>query len=310
MSTDLKPTSLVNARIKCWAEQKKKVAANAEDALFTMIAAVANLTKEEVTAETVTTTSETMKTTYYNQYSNKDVIYDSSIAPEGTEERYILDDDAFYISVANSLPEVEYVEIGGVNRKAGVISKISVGMNAFVHAPLWKIVDGVLKVAIPFLCAAADPTTGIADVTAGGITYEVPVMDPIEESKALSISKAWVGKIENYTAEYVLEGNTIYTRLGHHGQPAGILLSCNGTELTDTSMLIYILDSNDNVSIVTPQTVLGNQATYVFYSFPYENRAVEPEEDGDHRVVTKNLVIPGYGKFSLTIDATQVCDSL
>ena len=72
--------------------------------------------------------------------------------------------------------------------------------------------------------------------------------------------------------------------------------------------MIYILDSNDNVSIVKPQTVMSHESTYVFYSFPYENRAVEPEEDGDNRVVTKNLVIPGYGKFSVTIDATQVYD--
>ena len=306
----LKPTSLVNARIKCWAEQKKKLAKNGEDALFTMMAAVANMTKEEVTAETVKTTADTMKTTYYNQYKNKDVIYDSTIAPEGTEEQYILKDETFYITVANNLPDVEYVEIGGVNRKAGKIAKISVGMNAFIHAPLWKIVDGALMVAIPFMCAAADPITGIAEVTAGGLTYEVPVMDPIEDGKGLVISNMWCGKIDNYTAEITREGNTIYTRLGHHGQPAGIVLKSGDTEILDESIMIFITDSNDNVSIVTPESLLGNKATYAFYSFPYENRAVTPEEDGDHRVVTKNLVIPGYGKFSVTIDATQVCDSL
>lgn len=44
----LKPTSLVNARIKCWAEQKKALANNAEDALYTMMAVVAKDRKSVV----------------------------------------------------------------------------------------------------------------------------------------------------------------------------------------------------------------------------------------------------------------------
>lgn len=304
----LKPTSLVNARIRCWAEQKKALANNAEDALYTMMAVVANMTKKEVTPEAVTTLSETVNTTFYNQFSNKDIIYDASIAPEGTEEGFILDDTKFYIDVAENLPEVDYVKIGDAEKKAGKITKVSIGMNAWIYAPMWKVVDGVLKVALPFLCGAADPTTGIAEVTAGGITYEVPVMEPIEAGAALTITDMWCGEIDGHTAEISRDGNTIYTRLGHHGQPAGIVLSSKGTPIVDTSIMIYILDSNDNVSIVKPQTVMGHESTYVFYSFPYENRAVAPEEDGDNRVVTKNLVIPGYGSFSVTIDATQVYD--
>lgn len=309
-SSNLKPTSLVNSRIISWSEQKKAYDNDAKDALYTMMSVVSSLTKEEVTAETVKTTSETMKTTYYNKFQNKDVIYDASIAPEGTDEQYILNDDAFYITVASKLPNVEYLEISGTKIEAGEISKISIGMNAFIHAPLWKVDEGKLKVAIPFLCAAADPITGLAEVIAGGIRYVVPVMEPVESEKALVMSSYWVGKIENYTAEINVDGNTIYLRLGHHGQPAGIVLKSGETEITDESILVYLIDDTNRVSIVTPETLLGNKATYAFYSFPYENRAVQPEENGDHRVRTVTLVIPGYGKFEVTIDATQVCDTI
>lgn len=303
----LNPSSLTYARINAVAEQKKNFAANAEDALLTMMTVVSNLSKEEQTPETVKTVADSMQETYYNKFKNKDVIYDASIAPEGTEEQYIVKDDSMFITVANGLPEdLTYVDIAGVRRKLGEVCKISVGMNAFVHTPMWKIVDGVLKIATPWMYAGADPETGIVSVVAGGITYPVQVMEPVDASKRLKIVSADVGKKEGCVGEISFEGDTIDIVLGHHGQAGGVVLAAGDTQIVDTAQQIFIIQETGNASIVTPEKLNGKVVSYMFYPFPYENRPVEEEESGAHRTNTRHLVIPGYGAITLTINATQI----
>lgn len=303
----LKPTSLTNVRINAAAEQKKEFAANAEDAMFTMMTVVSNLSKEEQTPETVKAIADSMQETYYNKFSNKDIIYDTSIAPEGTDEQYILKDESMFIDVAKGLPEnLTYVDIAGVRRKLGEVCKISVGMNAFVHTPMWKIVDGVLKVATPWMYAGADPETGIINVVAGGITYPVQVMEPVDVSKRLKIVSADVGTKEGCVGKISFEGDSIDLVLGHHGQAGGVILAAGDTQIVDTAQQIFIIQETGNASIVTPENLNGNVVTYMFYPFPYENRPVEESESGAHRTNTRHLVIPGYGAITLTIHATQI----
>lgn len=303
----LKPTSLTNVRINAAAEQKKEFAANAEDAMFTMMTVVSNLSKEEQTPETVKAIADSMQETYYNKFTNKDIIYDASIAPEGTDEQYILKDESMFIDVAKGLPgDLTYVDISGVRRKANQICRISVGMNAFVHTPMWKIVDGVLKVATPWMYAGADPDTGITNVVAGGITYSVNVFKPAEDAKKLKVASVSVDKKEGCIGEVSFDGTKIDVKLGHHGQAIMIVLNAGDTAITDTSQQIFTLYENGNVSITTPERFGGVDATYVVYLFPYENRPVTEEESGDHRTSILRLVIPGYGAITLECNATQI----
>ena len=69
----LKPSSLVNVRINVAGQQDLDYKRNAEDAAYTAAAIVANLSKEEVTADTVKTAGEAMSTKYYNKVANKNV---------------------------------------------------------------------------------------------------------------------------------------------------------------------------------------------------------------------------------------------
>lgn len=304
----LKPTSLTNVRINAAAEQKKEFAANAEDAMITMMTVVSNLSKEEQTPETVKAIADSMQETYYNKFNNKDNIYDASIAPEGTDEQYILKDESMFIDVAKGLPEnLSYVDIAGVRRKAAQICKISIGKNAFVHTPMWKIVDGTLKVAAPWLYAGADSDTGIVNVVAGGITYPVNVFKPAEDaSKKLKVASVSVEKKEGCVGEVSFNGTKIDAKLGHHGQAIMIVLNAGDTAITDTAQQIFSLYSNGNVSITTPERFGGVDATYVVYLFPYENRPVSEEESGEHKTVVHRLVIPGYGAITLECNATQI----
>lgn len=304
----LKPTSLVHVRINEFAAQKREYASNAEDALITMMNVVASLSKEEVTPSTVETASQSMKDTYYNKFKKDDMIYDKSIAPEGHPEDKILKDEAFYISVAKGIPaDLSYVSIGGVRRKADETVKLSIGMSAFIKAPLWKVDEtGVLKVAIPYLCAAADVETGMSTVVAGGIVYNVPAFTPVEGAKPMVISKAVIENKEGCAGAVTVDGNKVDAAIGHCGQMAGLVLSSNGKAITDTALLVYVLKNDGTASITTPEMCNGENVTYAWYSFPYSNRPVSEEEDGIVSNTVKRLVVPGYGSLEVSIHAEKV----
>lgn len=303
----LKPTSLTNVRINEMVKQKKEFNENADDALFTMMSVISNLSKEEQTPESIKVVADAMQETYYNKFSSNDIIYDATVAPEGTDPKYILTDDSMFINVANGLPsDLTYVDIAGVRRSFDQICKISIGYNAFVHTPMWKIVDGVLKVAAPWMYAGADSETGVVDVIAGGIKYSVNVFDPVDGSKKLSVASVTVEQKEGCVGEASFEGTKINVRLGHHGQAVMVVLNAGDTPITDVSQQIFTLHDNGNVSIVTPESYAGVDATYVIYLFPYENRPVTEDENGDHRTNVLRLVIPGHGSIVLEFNATQI----
>lgn len=304
----LKPTSLVHARINEFAAQKKEYKANAEDALITMMNVVASLSKEEVTPSTVETATQSMKETYYNKFKKGDMIYDKSIAPEGHPEEKILKDEAFYISIAKGLPvDLGYVSIGGVRRKVDETVKLSIGMSAFIKAPLWKVDEtGVLKVAMPYLCAAADVATGMSTVVAGGIVYNVPAFTPVEGAKPMVISKAVIEEKAGCAGAVEVDGDKVYATIGHCGQMAGLVLSSNGAAITDTELLVYVLKEDGTASITTPEMCNGESVSYAWYSFPYSNRPVSEEEDGAFSTVSKRLVVPGYGNLDVTFQARKV----
>ena len=114
----LKPSSLVNVRINVAGQQNLDYKRNAEDAAYTAAAIVANLSKEDVTAETVKQAGEAMSTKYYNNFANK-TVYEKSVAPKDTPEDQILEDASFYTAVAKGFPaEISYVQIGEFKKAA------------------------------------------------------------------------------------------------------------------------------------------------------------------------------------------------
>ena len=301
----LNPTSRVYSEINMRTEQKKTFERNEEDALHTALNVIANLSKADTTVETVKSVGLSLKDTYYNKFKKDDIIYDASIAPEGTDPAMILNDDALYVNVAKGLPaDMTYVEIAGVRKNAANIIKVSIGMSAYIHAPMWKIDDeGVLKVAIPYICAGVDPVKGTTTVTAGGINYEVPVAEPLEKG-ALEITKAVIQTKTGCAGSIAVRGSEVDVVLGHKGQMAGVVFRANGAEILDTSLPIYVITGTGSVSITYPETCDSEMVTYAFYTFPYANHPVTEEENGQTRDLEKTIAIPGYGSINLTIHGT------
>ena len=269
------------------------------------------LTAKEVTKESVSEVATKFSTTFYNKFANKDKIYCRDFAPDGAEK--FADDENIYVDIAEAQPDdYDYVKIGdhayedmksfSVESASGRFREISIGKNAYLYINVWKVVNGVLKVAVPYLYAGMDPSTGICKVeTAGGLTYDVQVADPVEGK--LSIKSAVVTPKEGYASDCVVTGNVIDATLGHYSQALAVTLNDGSADITDPSTVIYRIDAYGNMGFTVPETISGVSCTYAKYLFPWANEAVS-EEAKAHTSVT--LMVPAKGVISFEINAKAV----
>lgn len=304
----LKPSSLTNVRINVGNEQAKTAKKNAEDAIFTAAQIVANLSKADVTTESVKTASTAMSDKYYNKFANKSV-YEKSLAPEGTDEANILDDASFYITIAKGIPaDLSYVQIGDVRKEKKDTLKVSIGNNGFIIAPMWKVdEENNLMVATALICALADVKTGITEVTVGGITYSIPAIEVTGDPKPLKITNAVINKKEGSKSAVTFTADSATASLDRFDQAIGVVISAGEEAIIDTSKMLFVYnEQNQTFAMTPPETWDGVACTYVRYMFPYVARKVDSAEAGQTRTVTTKIVIPGYGLAEFTLTATSI----
>lgn len=304
----LKPSSLSNVRINVGNEQAKTAEFNTEDAVFTMSKIIANLSKADVTTDTVKTASTAMSDTYYNKFANK-TVYEKSIAPENTPEDQILKDESFYVTVAKGIPEdLTYVQIEDVRKAKTDTLKVSIGNNGFIVAPMWKVdEDKNLLVAVALICALADIKTGITSVTVGGVTYEVPAIEATEDPKPLKITDAVINPVAGSVSSVTFTANSATAALDRFNQAIGVVISAGDEAITDTNLMLFVYNElNQTFSMTPPETWGGKACTYVRYMFPYANRKVDSAEAGQIRKTATKIVIPGYGVVEFTLTATSI----
>ena len=304
----LKPSSLTNVRINVGNEQAKTAKKNAEDAIFTAAQIVANLSKADVTTESVKTASTAMSDKYYNKFANKSV-YEKSLAPKGTDEANILDDASFYLTIAKGIPaDLSYVQIGDVRKEKKDTLKVSIGNNGFIIAPMWKVdEENNLMVATALICALADVKTGITEVTVGGITYSIPAIEVTGEPKPLKITNAVINKKEGSKSAVTFTADSATASLDRFDQAIGVVISAGEEVITDTSKMLFVYNElNQTFAMTPPETWDGVACTYVRYMFPYAARKVDSAEAGQTRTTTTKIVIPGYGLAEFTLTATSI----
>lgn len=263
---------------------------------------IAKMVQKETSVEATTAVQDSMMNTHYNTTSNTK-LYAADAAPEDVTE--FIDDATIYVDIAENQPDtITEVKIGDmvltksemVVTNDGSFKYISVGKNSYIYIHAWKIVDGVLKVAIPYLYANVDMSTGECKVVAGGIPYVVKVCEPVETE--LSIKSAFVTPKEGFTAEAVVNGNTVEITQGHHNQVWCLVLACGDEELTDTSLVVYRMDTNNVAAITHPETLGGQDVTYGRYELAWKD---EPITEATEKTAELKLVIPGKGSININV---------
>lgn len=267
---------------------------------------IANMVKLETSVEATQELQKTFGSTFYNKYNSKDNLYCEDQHPESVTE--FADDSTIYLDIAKDQPELNEVIIGGVvfKKMDGNIDytipenrykKISIGMNAFLNINVWKVIDGVLKIAVPYLISLTNYETGICNIIAGGLPYEVNVSEPITDK--LKIKSVWLMKKNGYPTDIIVRGNRINTTISHATQGLCMVLGNDTEDILDESVMVYVLRDNINIGITTPETIGGEKCSYVRYLVPWEN---EPIKKMIPRTESHNIiVVPDNGIFEFTV---------
>lgn len=311
-----KPKTLLGAMTEAIKNANVMNEENLVQASMTAAQIVAKSVTAETSTETTSTLQDTFITTFYNKYANGNRLYSDDVAPEGTEEQWIVDDANVYMDIATDQPDtITEVTIGGRAYKKtetndwkvadGRYKYISIGMNAFLYLNVWKIVDGTLKVAIPYLYSGTDFTTGTCEVVAGGLTYAVNMIEPVEAE--LTLKSAVMSAKEGFTNDCVVTGDTIECTFGHAAQSLLMIFTSGGTDLTEDTVVFYRLDDETNtMAIVKPETVSGTKYSYRKYLISYANAAVEEPQEVE---TTINIIAPAYGHIVLNVIAHAIVEA-
>ena len=303
-----KPKTLLGCMHQAIKQAEAMEAENLVQAAATAAQIVAKSVTAETSAETTATLQDTFVTTYHNKYKNGNKLYPADVAPEGTGEEWIIDDATLYMDIATDQPDtITEVTIGEHTYKAtdennwkdpdSRYKNISIGMNAFIYLNVWKIVDGTLKVAIPYLYTGTDFTTGKCKVVAGGLTYEVNMIEPV--TSTIALKSAVMSEKEGFTNDCVVTGDTIECTFGHAAQSLLMIFTANDTELTTDDVVFYRFDDNNHtVAIVKPVNISGTKYSYYKYLIAYANAPVTVSQKVD---TTIHIVSPTAGEIVLRV---------
>ena len=225
--------------------------------------------------------------TYYNKYSNGNLITN-------------VNDDVYYVTLGEYVgsENPSELKIGG-NTYDTKNKSLSIGNNAFVEAPVWKIKEGKVLVALTWLSADALPDKA-TKVEIGGQTFEVTVYSASVEGSTVTISGAsGIYGPAGYASEATINGNTVDFRYTHGATALGIKLKVGGVEITEANKVIFRKATDGNMGLTTTES---NGYTYAVY-FKYANEAIGEAKD---YVKEYKLAIPGEGVISVTLNGHAV----
>lgn len=289
---------------------------NGEQVIATASKIISDMVKEETTVEASEAAEKAFVDAYYNKYKNGDKLYGTDNHPEGADK--FVDDNTFYMVVANHQPsditsvvigDVEYKDKGSNDYKdpENRYKYLSIGMNAFAYVNVWKIQDGKLMVAIPWLYSGADAATGICKVVAGGIEYSVVLFAPVVEGKALMIKSVAMSKNGTHTAEATVSGTQINVKYGNASQALCLVIGDEESDIVDKTIPHFNFYPTGCMSITCPETFGGMDCSHVQYLIPYKNA---PIEEAYSTNVYSRLIFPGKGDIRYSVHAELVVDEI
>lgn len=225
---------------------------------------------------------------YYNKFSNKkitasDADFDSSI---------------IYVNLGNINSTVDTITINNELVNSAEVN-LSIGNNAFLKAPLFKVEENVLYVSTALLITFAVDEE--IKVVAGDNTKYVKDSN-IMPSTILPISNVYaLNTKEGYTnTVQTSDNNTVITQTAGYGTSAvGVTLQLNGEDILDPEV-VYVYRSGSYIGISTPETMDSKDVTFAYYG-KYMNSAYTTEETREFNFV---VYVPqsGIAQFKLTFN--------
>lgn len=228
------------------------------------------------------------KEKYYNKFRNKKI----------TASDADFDSSLVYTNLGNVSSTVDTITVNDETIDSAVVG-ISIGNNAFLRAPLFKVEDNVLYVSTVLLVTFA--VNEEIKVVAGDNTKYVKDSN-IMPSTILPISNVYaLNKKEGYTNTVeVSDNNTVITQTAGYGTSAvGVTLQSNGEDILD-SQVVYVYRSGSSIGISTPEKMDSKDVTFAYYA-KYMDSAYTEEETRELNFV---IYVPdsGIAQFKLTFN--------
>ena len=207
----------------------------------------------------IPTKSATFSETYYNKYNTT---YSTADGEEidgetATFDEEIFDDDVFYVEIGDypldAVPAT--ISINDSVYGANEIKNISIGYNSFLYAPVYKVEDGKLYIALTWLIAESLPGNNNV-IILGDLTYNVQTFAiPVDENDVLRIDEVITSNRATNTV--VIEGNTIIQNTDNSHDLICIMLAKGDEQLNNVGDKFYRLSADGNMGFTLTETVGG-----------------------------------------------------
>ena len=225
---------------------------------------------------------------YYNKFSNKKI----------TASDADFDSGIIYVNLGNIDSTVDTITINNESVDSAEVN-LSIGNNAFLKAPLFKVEENVLYVSTVLLITFAVDEE--IKVVAGDNTKYVkdssimpPTILPISNVYALNTKEGYTNTVQ------ATDNNTVITQTAGYGTSAvGVTLQLNGEDILDPEV-VYVYRAGSYIGISTPETMDSKDVTFAYYG-KYINSAYTTEETREFNFV---VYVPqsGIAQFKLTFN--------
>ena len=228
------------------------------------------------------------KEKYYNKFRNKKI----------TTSDAEFDSSLVYTNLGNVNSTVDTITVNDETIDSTVVG-VSIGNNAFLRAPLFKVEDNVLYVSTVLLVTFA--VNEEIKVVAGDNTKYVKDSNimpstilPISNVYALNTKEGYTNKVE------ATDNNTVITQTAGYGTSAvGVTLQSDGKDILD-SQVVYVYRTGLSIGISTPERMDGKDVTFAYYA-KYKDSAYTEKETKELNFV---IYVPDSGitQFKLTFN--------
>lgn len=212
-----------------------------------------------------------------------------------------IDDSIYYVNLGTYTGSENPTSLSiGFNSYGTANSTLSVGNNVFIDAPIWKIKDGNVLVALPWLASDSLPS-GVTEIRVGGQLIKVNTYDSDEERQLTITNSVAMNTIDGYTNSSTLNAGLINYISGHGQHALGVNFSNDSGFAITTEQIIFRKNNTTGLMGITRPDA---EDLYIFYPEYSESAYTEAAA----REFDFTLAIPGRGVVDLKISFEKVVD--
>ena len=257
--------------------------------VFSVDGVVPEVERSAVVSEKIETKAIELKDAVYNKYSKVEEVE----IPE-----------SYYIEVASGISEADEIVIGGYTFTKDRTTKMSVGQASYIVAPVFKVENNTLYVALPVMYTHAEED-GDIKISINGFDFLIKA--GINYGKTIRAGEVYaLGTINSYVNEVTKtvenDVDIIVQKKEHGGSYMAMELFAGDEQIMRDTMVFTKTVNGEKIGYgMTPIEKLGTIDNVLGRYITYSNGPIAEERSFTEEYY---VYIPGYGcgKFIMTVE--------